>query len=861
VIKTWVKFKLEVASILHIGSGEKGEVEQNTKDSEDIPTTSQLSRIVRDSRGLPWIPGSTLKGALRKAEPKLATKLFGAPHKGTASTGAGRVLVFGASTQIAPVFVLRRTKIHDGTGVAEANKLFAKEYVETGAIFDVEMCIRVLAGDDLRQLKDDLLKVLRHFAGDEGLEIASGKSDSLGRLKLVGDVVDLISEKLSLERGLEPVGTTETLKVEAINRYAEVLHLHCRGPFLIQDQTRPSGKKDKNGKELTNHLMPLVSGSKPRLLETSVSGALRKRAAWLVELDPAKNQPASVQTTTGRQNLTTIKRLFGDEGYRAKLKVMIKSLSHSKQTSEFPSVKLNPLTQGTVPGALFVVNAHHGLGFDLHYTSRSSFADDERALLDALIADIRNNGIQIGFGGSKGFGWFEENKRSRPGLNAVPEAIYRDALDTQTLNRLPDKRVTLPYRTVEVDPEKILLPEPCIEKAFIGKLLHSKPIDAAFTGHIDVSWLFDTPMLVGGAQSKGVSGPIRMGEEFILPGTTLRGYIRSYLASLCNSRLQALPDVVPRYVDRDRQLQKLIETWRDNKQHNPTKDETYVPDFVEALFGFSQEPEVDSAMTPSKHDRLLLKSRLSFEPAYLENEPDQEQGKETYTMVLGGPTGESRIYDAIARKVYPAERVSARQVQNRFRSPVDRGNNDAATTLRFLHPQQAGTGDDVVEPLHFRGRIHFHNVTPTELGALIFAITLGARRHARHRIGHAKAFGAGQARVAPIRVELKYGKKPDMLVGDCFASFVEKLQELDSKHGKSQTYDEVLAADLPAYGSAVKTQNENDRKRGYQTWSTVENGGRVVVSGLDQFSRDARDNNGGRIAAALKPHPDRKKKV
>ena len=48
MIRTWVKFQLEVLSILHIGSGEHGSEVQPAKKPEDQDKTTQLSLIVRD---------------------------------------------------------------------------------------------------------------------------------------------------------------------------------------------------------------------------------------------------------------------------------------------------------------------------------------------------------------------------------------------------------------------------------------------------------------------------------------------------------------------------------------------------------------------------------------------------------------------------------------------------------------------------------------------------------------------------------------------------------------------------------------------------------------------------------------------
>ena len=133
--KAWVSFTLEVASILHIGSG---------KHRYDENGAGQVALLVSDNgmdqnegrNARPYIPGSTLKGALRRLQTDSADILFGTAHGTGSSNSAGRLLVFGASSKDAKIVTLRRTKINAGTGVAETNKLFAKEYVDTTMFFD-----------------------------------------------------------------------------------------------------------------------------------------------------------------------------------------------------------------------------------------------------------------------------------------------------------------------------------------------------------------------------------------------------------------------------------------------------------------------------------------------------------------------------------------------------------------------------------------------------------------------------------------------------------------------------------------------------------------------------------------------------
>ena len=92
------------------------------------------------------------------------------------------------------------------------------------------------------------------------------------------------------------------------------------------------------------------------------------------------------------------------------------------------------------------------------------------------------------------------------------------------------------------------------------------------------------------------------------------------------------------------------------------------------------------------------------------------------------------------RKRYPVH-GSAKELPN---PPLT---GDVKSKLEFL-PVQKG------KPLHFKGQIRFHNLHPVELGALIWAITLGRNPHLRHSLGHSKAYGYGQMKAEILSANL-----------------------------------------------------------------------------------------------------------
>lgn len=188
------------------------------------------------------------------------------------------------------------------------------------------------------------------------------------------------------------------------------------------------------------------------------------------------------------------------------------------------------------------------------------------------------------------------------------------------------------------------------------------------------------------------------------------------------------------------------------------------PDFVQTLMGFLRESSLDeeAADTASGHANRHLRSRLSFgfvrqiagggaprEVTTIQAQPSPSYGP----FYLKGGRKDWNDKDELAgRKRYPAFGGTAEQVFATLANPDDdtlpvrkRQNisADVKSKLTFLTPAPG-------QNLRFAGQIRFHNVTPEELGALIWVLTLGGDARLRHAIGRAKAQGAGQARVVAL---------------------------------------------------------------------------------------------------------------
>ena len=211
------------------------------------------------------------------------------------------------------------------------------------------------------------------------------------------------------------------------------------------------------------------------------------------------------------------------------------------------------------------------------------------------------------------------------------------------------------------------------------------------------------------------------------------------------------------------------------------KLEDYAADMVENLFGYVVEPgdlqfpeegdSIDPAAvalrgrvafgfaglsgeTPAKVEEqpvevIQMAPRASFAPYYLKGAQEKD-----YSADKVGPAGFKAYFP---RYPQPDARKALQAIRDMGKAQIDvvsRGGTKSVakvtSRLKFLMPKGEA-------PLSFSGRIRLHNVTPEEIGLLLFAITHGGERNGRrrHMMGRARPFGAGQMRVGRIALDVE----------------------------------------------------------------------------------------------------------
>jgi CRISPR/Cas system CSM-associated protein Csm3 (group 7 of RAMP superfamily) len=438
--------ELTALSPLHIGTGTERTVTGVIGKPGDDPPG--VAAIVRDCRGRPFPPGTTLKGLLRRTgEVHLANAarveaLFGAIRDEEGGGTMGALLVRGAA-EIAPgnadgmpyaesasqagagdlgpgVFVAARTRVDRHAGTAADNTLHFAEMAAPGARFALRLLLDPGSADrnEAEALLQDLVRALSLLCLPEGAAIGRGQADGQGRVQLIPNTVTVT--RLFVTRG-GTLGRENATRIwqnrgrvttpTAPSRVN--LTLTCAGPFGVIDSSyRP--QRDQDGDPVGPQLKSQTGVGRPLLLGSSLTGALRTRAAWL---EARRLHRAGRSISSGRDcdnwrtvdQLSSVERLFGVTGLRGLVQVKKLEVVRGERAS-FTSVKLDRFSGAPIDNALFQTELFIGTTIQvtvaLAERPRVMMAETDRQLFDRLIEDVIANGIVLGHGGSKGFGWF-----------------------------------------------------------------------------------------------------------------------------------------------------------------------------------------------------------------------------------------------------------------------------------------------------------------------------------------------------------------------------------------------------------------------------------------------------------------------
>lgn len=425
---TKISFDVAATEPFHIGSGDTETIETN--DGE----TSEVAKVVRVGDQV-VAPGSSIKGALRAmASRQFAAEdvetLFGPAELRTAADGRMGLLTCWSAIGEAEPHNSSRTAIDGASGTAAEHRLFHQEHAPAGLGLRLRFALSPRA--DTTVLKALIAEIC---APNLGLSLGKGSNGGAGRF--VGDPKTLVVQFLGLP-GAEDDNQSEEWRrdigIASTSRHTQTiitpLRLTCRDLFIsLGEKTVSEGNAANTLKALRDH----SNGEKAALPATTVRGALRARAVWLsrcideghrdnrdlildqTALAPSADLQEARAIVNRIESLSATELLFGVNGWKGVLGV--RGINHVSQNDwlTLQSVKLDRFSGGPMPGALFAVEAAVTPVFDLTLrldSLRLEAAGDvaaakARSLYDAVVASVAEDGLMLGHGTNKGYGWFD----------------------------------------------------------------------------------------------------------------------------------------------------------------------------------------------------------------------------------------------------------------------------------------------------------------------------------------------------------------------------------------------------------------------------------------------------------------------
>jgi CRISPR/Cas system CSM-associated protein Csm3 (group 7 of RAMP superfamily) len=454
--RTVLTLRLRLESPLHVGSG----FDELDAENHEVQT------IVVDGNREPYIPPTTLKGAIRALavgsgiDRETVEDVFGTIKAETDKGHPGYVIVSGASSlkrgwldgrvdalesRSNPGTILsKRTAIDDASGTAEGNKLFQSRMVAPGTIFEMRVTIQRGAfefTDPGIALLIRALAALKYH----GIAVGRGKGDGHGLLKL--EAVTKVDE-IKIDGGkvvttVQPVDRwsqqieAETSPLDrATARY--VFTLDSDQPFAVlgpdKKEQAAENERGRNNKlralrqpRTKDGKAVMSAGGKaevqPDLPGTSLMGVLRARAEWFARLEAlreGKRGAAAEQAV-----FDCIQPLFGEDadnlkaaraknsgrtGFAGILRLHRIEVVKAAPPQTIDSVKIDRFSMGPFDSGLFGVEAFPKPKFRIELYLDERASPDDHAFMTAFVAWMTgegpSSGLMIGHGVNRGFGWF-----------------------------------------------------------------------------------------------------------------------------------------------------------------------------------------------------------------------------------------------------------------------------------------------------------------------------------------------------------------------------------------------------------------------------------------------------------------------
>jgi len=461
---------------LHIGSGDvvtrKGLIREE-EGGKKVPV--EISSVVTDVHGHPYIPGSTLKGNMRswinsrrKCDKKVIDRIFGSEEQEGEEIRGGKAEFCNAEAlreipefddKSSPPYwekastrltgVSTSVSIERRTKTAKNAYLVHREFVPPDILFSVVITMRSSDEEEVAYL----LYALSEFSNlNSRLSLGASCGDGWGQFdwKLTGiKHIDKDSVKDWIRGGTVGIGYKALKRVPKERVYelenmakkfvctpseslltTEIL-LQFRSPFLVNDPSK-TGK----GTDLPSHA-PLTDVNGNTLLPAkSIRGALRSQAEKILRTmgkkacspsDKRVEKTCQCEYKEEVETLCKACKLFGASGWRAPIEFsdFIPTVEETYLSQEF--LAIDRFTGGGADGAKFDAYSSYRPQYLVSITidlQALEIAKDEfcsLGLFALTLRDLVEGDITLGFGASKGYGAVSANiqKISVSGISKI----------------------------------------------------------------------------------------------------------------------------------------------------------------------------------------------------------------------------------------------------------------------------------------------------------------------------------------------------------------------------------------------------------------------------------------------------------
>jgi len=449
--------ELELVTPLHVGNGLDVEIEaqvdgkafkrlfadagQGRDEERAVDGDSNIERywisdLALDHAGQPYIPGASLKGALKALArrtnllPELK-QLFGWEEGDKTLAGQAEFLCAWCSLQPGSTETVQaRNAIDRATGSAQDKKLFRTALIPAGTRFSLRIVVHSASEEEIGHL----LGLLEHMASDPSFSLGAQRNHDLGRVQPYGKFRTGYFGREQASAWLDRIGKGEatpwwshakevTLAARQRGKAVEALKIDLQlgfhTPFLVRQQELEADRDAKSDHKPEADAIPRrTANGQIGLPASSLRGRLRSQTERILRTLGSKvpQGHAASAHRKGELHNDLASVLFGSAGWRGIVHASDCVALGEPAVVRQEMVAIDRFTGGGKDGAKFNVDyvecptLKGSISLDLLRLNAARLTGEQIALwpglgvITLLLRDLAEGDIAFGYGISKGYG-------------------------------------------------------------------------------------------------------------------------------------------------------------------------------------------------------------------------------------------------------------------------------------------------------------------------------------------------------------------------------------------------------------------------------------------------------------------------